>query len=146
MHRFIAENLVSHSTVELTPEQSHHLLHVLRLKTGQLVELFDGRGITAQGILVDELPTGCHVQIQSLTSADTRSRITLAFGYTKGPAFDFIVRKGTEIGVAAFQPLFTAHSLRINEWNANRWTKVISEVGKQCQETTLPTMNEPKKN
>ena len=45
MHRFfVTPESVAGNMVLIDKEQSHHILKVLRLKSGDQVELFDGQG------------------------------------------------------------------------------------------------------
>lgn len=146
MARFLAKKLGKVGEIQaLDDEQSHHIVHVLRAKLGDAIELIDGAGGLARAQIVDIGKTECRVTILALEAVAATSRVTLVFGYPKGPAFDFIVRKSVEIGVAAFRPLLTDHSLHVKDWNASRWNRVIAEVCKQCQETTLPPIHPPQR-
>lgn len=142
--RFIHEDaLVAGTEITLSTEEAHHLTHVLRLEPGEKVEVVDGRGTLAVAEVVTAGKKGASVQLLAVSTHPPLSRITIAFGVPKPPALEFILRRATEIGVESFQPLLTRHSLRMSEWNDRRWSKIVLEVCKQCQELNFPRLHAP---
>lgn len=129
----------------LSREESHHLNKVLRLENGEKIELVDGKGFLAKATIVESSPKASQVQVDSLHSDLTTSNITLAFGISKSAALEFLIRRTTEIGVKAFQPLLSQHSLHPDSWNEDRWKKLIAEVCKQCELLTFPEILPPLK-
>lgn len=130
--------------ITLPGQQSHHLVNVLRLKNGAEVELVDGKGTVARGNVAESSPHASKITIQSVDRIASHSRVTLAFAIPKGAALDLIVRKCTEVGLMAFQPLITRHSINPDHWNEERWDKVVNEVIKQCQAPHAPIVYPPK--
>ena len=140
-HRFICAEIPEvNGEVTLSPEESHHLARVLRLTPGESVYLVDGRGGLAVGQIVDGSGRGAKVLVKEVSRGGARSRIRLCFAIPKGPALDFLIRRGTEVGVGGFQPLGTRFSLKAREWNEARWPRVIAEVAKQCEERFWPEL------
>lgn len=130
--------------VILPAEESQHLCKVLRMKNGEAVRLFDGKGNGAEGEIVAANPKGTHVRITGLLSPIGQPpRVTLAFALPKGQALDFMIRHCAELGVRAFQPLETRHSLRGKEFNRDRWERVLLEVCKQSQNFRLAELPPP---
>lgn len=130
--------------ITLPPQQSHHLANVLRLKNGAPVELVDGKGMVARGKVSESSPFASRVIVEIIDKISAHSRVTLAFAIPKGAALDLLVRKCTEIGLLAFQPLITRHSINPDHWNEDRWDKVVNEVIKQCQAPHAPLVYPPK--
>lgn len=130
--------------IVLPPQQSHHLANVLRLKDGADIELVDGKGTVAQGKVVKSSPSASKIAIQSLDKISALSRVVLTFAIPKGTALDLLIRKCTEVGLMAFQPLITRHSINPDHWNQERWDKVVNEVIKQCQSPHAPLVYPPK--
>jgi 16S rRNA (uracil1498-N3)-methyltransferase len=60
----------------------------------------------------------------------------------KKDAVDFLVEKGTELGVTRFQPVLTAHSAS-NRINQSRLSAVAIEAAEQCERLTVPEVLEP---
>lgn len=140
--RFLVDNLNS-GVVELSPEESHHITKVVRLDEGASVDLIDGRGKVASATL-QSLGKKVKVAVGEVRNFPQTKRVSLAFGIPKSAALDTLLRKATEIGVLSFQPLITDHGLHPKEWNAERWTKVIHEACKQCQDPWFPELHAPK--
>lgn len=141
MHRFLSDSPLGEAReVTLSEEESHHLARVLRLSADAAVTVFDGRGAVAVGRIVSASPKGARIAIGPITRTAARSGVRLCFAIAKGPALEFIIRRGTEIGVAGFQPLGTRWSLKAKEWNEARWHRILVEVCKQCQDPWLPEL------
>ena len=136
MHRFLHSNaqLTAGTEAFLSAEESHHLAKVVRIRDGELIELVNGRGIVAEARVAEASSKRCRVEILSVKNGTGQSRIHVCFSIPKAAAFDFIIHRCTEIGVASFQPIVTNYSLRLHTWNEARWQKVIAEVCKQCEE------------
>ncbi len=144
MHRFFSpEDFQSGKEYLLSPEQSHHLVKVVRLREGAEVELFNGKGKAAHAQVIEAHGKRSRVQVLSVRSAEPLSQITLAFGLPKATALDFVIHRATEVGVAGFQPLITEHSLGEKSWNVTRWERVVTEVCKQCQADVFPRLYKP---
>ncbi len=139
MHRFYHPQFETPpAAVTLSPEESHHMVHVLRLKADDTVELTDGAGNIATAVVVRLSAKGSGLQVTALRQEPKTTSVSLVFALPKGPALDFIIRRCTELGVARLQPLITAHSSAKSSWNEARWARVVAEVAKQCQASWFP--------
>jgi 16S rRNA (uracil1498-N3)-methyltransferase len=88
----------------------HHLLDVLRAKAGDKLEIVSAgklyeakiaRVSPLRVILLRELPA----------QPELPARLILAFSLLKGGHDEFVVQKGTELGVAAFAPFLSARTI-----------------------------------
>lgn len=102
---------MSGQTINLPPEQAKHATRVLRLATGDRVQLLDGAGRCAVGkLVVDDQTTRC--VIESLQTLDRPSPlIELATAIPKGPRGDTMVNDLAQLGVDTLIPLTTQHSI-----------------------------------
>ena len=145
--RFLVDNLNT-SSVELTGDEAHHLIHVLRSSTGDTVALFDGRG-TAKSARIGRIHNDT-VELElgsSLPAHESPLELTLAVAVPKGEKMSLIVQKLTELGVAAVQPLITDHSDAKEEWireRLERWRRIALEAAKQSARSRLPRIEAPK--
>jgi 16S rRNA (uracil1498-N3)-methyltransferase len=145
MHRFYLTNL---QTLALAGGEAHHALHVLRLKVGDEVTVFDGRGHEAR-CTISEIArdTVRLTALQHSTTAQLRCRITLAQAMPK-KTMDLIVQKATELGVSAIVPLIserTVAKLDGKTGRADRWGDIALEACKQCGNNWLPEVHPPQK-
>lgn len=130
-------------TVGLSKDESHHLFNVLRIREGASVELVDGKGTLGMGTVARASKNLTEVLLGSVKKYPRVSRVRLCFGLAKHQASEFLVRRCTELGVSAFQPLVTDHGLPAKVWKRDRWDRIVEEVCKQCQEVWFPEVCEP---
>jgi 16S rRNA (uracil1498-N3)-methyltransferase len=145
MHRFFLPNLQQDI---LGAEEAHHALTVLRLKVGDTLNVFDGRGHEAQCAIAEI--TKDTVRLKVLTQTTTPAlpfRITLAQAIPK-KSMDLIVQKATELGVATIVPLASERTLvKLDDDSKkmNRWREIALESCKQCGNNWLPEIQPPQK-
>jgi 16S rRNA (uracil1498-N3)-methyltransferase len=135
--------------VQLSPEASHHLEHVLRLRAGDRIEIRDGLGNVWEGE-VSELNRG-RVSVRLLEEVNLRVsespvNISLAFGLARSDLMDFVVRQATETGVArliAFRAARSQYGLtgRQVEKKLERWSKIAAEAMCQCGRNKVPEIS-----
>ena len=113
MHpRFYLENLGGRERIELPVEVVRHL-HVLGLKPGDRITLFDGSGVEALA-RIEELSRRdgeATVLSHRRVSREPGVRVTLACAVPKGRRMDTLVRMCAELGVYRIVPLVTRRSV-----------------------------------
>lgn len=140
-HRFYAPDLPEGAgRVELSKEEAHHALHVLRVREGDDATLFDGAGRWAEGRVCETTKRMVAVDVGA-PEQDTESpvRLTLAqaaLNHERNQ--ETIVRRGTELGVAAFVFFRGAHSERAPKVR-DKWMRHAVESCKQCGRNRLPS-------
>ncbi|MBM4304437.1 MAG: 16S rRNA (uracil(1498)-N(3))-methyltransferase [Deltaproteobacteria bacterium] len=144
MARFLLKaKFVVGQEFELTPEESHHLVKVLRMEGGEQCELVNGEGEIARAIVIEPHSKKTRCLVEEVRKEEIKNRIHIACAIPKSNALDFIIHRCTELGVCSFQPLISEYSLKINSWNEDRWERVVLETAKQCQETYFPVVLKP---
>lgn len=140
MRRFFVDPLsITAETAYLSKTESQHIAAVLRLKSGDTVELFDGTGKVYHGKLQKISSAQVTVQLLSnrLEERNGIPPLILCQGLLKGKKMDFLIQKATELGIQTFQPLVTRYSenrgnpVRQNE----RWQRIMLEACKQSKRT-----------
>ena len=111
--RFFAPDLIGlEQPVALPPDEAAHLVRVLRLCSGEIVAVFDGRG--AEYLARVETAEPRRVVVRPFESVkpppEPKVALTVAQGLLKGRKFDAVVRDLTMVGAVAVQPLVTDHS------------------------------------
>ena len=129
-------------------KEAHHLLKVMRLKTGDEVIIFDGQGKEYQGIIIEERKKSAVVRILSekKLKKSEELRVTLAQALPARGKMDYLVEKATELGVDEIIPLKTKRSVvKINNGKAElirrRWEKIAISASKQCGRLKLPVIS-----
>lgn len=132
----------------LATDEAHHAIHVLRLKVGDTVNVFDGRGHEAQARIAEIDKDSVRLAILQHSSIPALPcRITLAQAIPK-KSMDLIVQKATELGVASIVPLMSERTLvRVDEDSnrVERWREIALDACKQCGNNWLPDIQRPQK-
>jgi len=141
MHRFFAERTGT-DEARLTEEESRHALKVLRLRSGDPVELILPDGLYEGALTQQGDRAGARV-LRALPSPEAVTRVTLFQGLPKGDKMDLVVQKGTEAGVAAFTAVEMSRSVaRLSggdrDKKAARWQRIAMEAAKQCGRSAVP--------
>ncbi len=132
------------------PDEFQHLSRVLRLRKGDEVELVNGKGALATGV-VDQLGVTSAViacrDIQVVPPVDML-RLTIACAIPKRAKFESIIEKCTELGVTRIIPLLSERTevvadLRRNEKKADRFARVVINAAKQAKILHFPAVSEP---
>ncbi|MCG3172649.1 MAG: Ribosomal RNA small subunit methyltransferase E [Myxococcota bacterium] len=130
-------------------EEARRLISVLRIEGGERVHLFDGTGRSRKAVL---RRGGRHLFCEPagpvMTAPAPRAVITLAFGQVKKPALEFILQKGTELGVHRFQPIECARSVAAWEEDRagrkrERWQELCLHAARQCERDDTPELRAP---
>jgi 16S rRNA (uracil1498-N3)-methyltransferase len=142
---FFPRTLEPGESLELPTDQSRYLRSVLRLKTGDTVTLFDGRGFEYSTVITE--PAGSRVRLRvgaknRIIEADA-PRVTLAQALPKGAKLDWIIQKATELGAARILPFTSARSIpkipeSKGEQKLTRWRKIAAEAAEQCGRSDVP--------
>lgn len=131
----------------LDGEEAKHLLQVLRRKIGDRILLFDNSHQEFQARIISVTGNRVHFELLGKQTVNRESplQITLGLPLIKPQSFEWILQKGTELGVFAFWPFYSAYS-RLNfekaglEYRMKRWKKIIIEAAKQCGRNILPEL------
>lgn len=140
MRRFFIDkdSAVNEGDIVILPEsESRHISKVLRLKSGDRVELLDGKGAILGAELV-ELGRSVTARILSRTElARDGIELVVGQGMLKGKKMDTVVQKCTELGVSRFIPFSSSRcqgKLRDHEdeKKIGRFTRIVEASCKQC--------------
>ncbi|MBI4549714.1 MAG: 16S rRNA (uracil(1498)-N(3))-methyltransferase [Candidatus Omnitrophica bacterium] len=148
---FVSKSDIKGNSALLSPQESHHLKNVLRLKKGDSVIVFNGEG-QEFAATVTSMSSRVGVQLdakrrQRFTEAVT---VALAQAMPKKKKMDFIIAKASELGVREIFPLETERSsFKLTGPQAPRvqarWEKISVQTSKQCHLDWIPALNKPVK-
>ncbi len=141
---YVAPGALDQEQVIFAPREAHHIAHVLRLRPGARLMVFDGtREAEAELVAVerDEVTARC---LGPLRVSRRPVEITLLQGIARGPKMDLIVRMGTEIGLAAIHPVLTERGISDpGALRASRWQRIALEAARQCGRGDIPQIGPP---
>jgi len=126
----------------------HHLAHVLRVRAGDVLTLFDGRGREAEARVVRLWEDELLVQVGEVRQpARPPVAVALIVALLKGEKMDWVVQKATELGVARIVPVATEHGVvKLDAERAAgrraRWSRIAEEAARQCARADVPAIAE----
>src|SRR5713226_7419517 len=149
MHRFfVAPELLRqlHADIMLPGELAHQLRDVLHLQVGEQIILLDNSGdeILATIASVSKSAVGVQLLERRAGKSESPVRIVLCQGLLKSARFEWILEKGTELGVAVFAPVLCRRSMagleEAGPAKIQRWQRIIQEAAEQCGRSRLPEL------
>ena len=144
MHRFFAdERGIVQGVAYLNAEDAGHALRVLRLESGDEVELVCAPARYRAKIDSTE---GGEVRlrvIEKLRDTEARTRVTLYQGLPKADKMEFIVQKLVELGAYRIVPVALKRSVvHLDEKKAKarqaRWQSIAEAAAKQSKRRIVP--------
>ncbi len=146
-HRFfVPPEWIHEKSVTLYGATAHQVRNVLRLRPGDRIVVLDNTGWE------------CEVELQQVSSSsvigwiieerpamgEPRTRIVLYQAALKARKFEFVLQKGTELGVSEFVPIICERSVvgDVSDLDSKleRWQHVIREAAEQSHRGRLPIL------
>ena len=150
MHRFfIAPYNFAGDRVVLPEATAHQIRNVLRLRPGAAIVVLDNSGWEYEVLLrqVDRQQVVGEAVAKRPSPNEPSVQLTLYQALMKRDKFEWVLQKGTEIGVSHFVPVVTQRSLvqdiDIKEGKQLRWEKIIIEAAEQSRRGRIPTLQAP---
>jgi len=143
---FCAELPPTPAGVTLAGDEGRHALSVRRLRSGDAITLFDGRGGIGSGqvIDVDARRKTLEVRIESIASKPAPRPVTLAAALPKGERLAVMLDMATQLGITRFVPLDCERSVvRVSDNARKRWQRICLEACKQSRRAWLPELAAP---
>ncbi len=148
MHRFFLPPEAFHGEqVIFPPDIARQMRSVLRLHPGEEVLALDGRGDAFRVALtyVARGKAGGRILERLTATGEPAGELILCQAISKGGRFEWVLQKGTELGVTTFQPIVTKRTLRkepgAGRWE--RWRRIIREAAEQSGRGKLPRLLDP---
>lgn len=144
MHRFFIPRPYA-DEMEIDGIDARHIYTVLKMKTGEKVQIVSDDGVTALAQITETAPGRTVVKCLEIIaeSHEPAVKITLAQGLVKGEKMDFIIQKAVELGVSRIVLLAMEHSVvRYDGDKAakkrERWQKIAESAAKQSKRDIIP--------
>ena len=134
-------------TLTLPDKLAHQVRDVLRLAVGETLILLDNSGDEAICTVARSSRAGVEVQLQERRPGSRESpvQIILCQGLLKSARFEWILEKGTELGVTTFVPTLCRRSMsgleEAGPSKVQRWQRIIQEATEQCGRSRIPTLS-----
>lgn len=130
---------------ELSEEEAHHALRVLRLRDGENVFVTDGKGKLYGGSFIAMGSRQASVRLKEEPVKELKRTFSIRMAVAplkSNDRFEWFLEKATELGVTEIIPLIGEHSERL-KFNPERWDRVVMAALKQSLNPLKPSLAEP---
>ncbi len=145
MQRFFVTQIEQERAI-FSPQQAHQISVVLRMQLGQQVVVLDNLGWEYDAVLVEVGRKRATAVISNKrpVANEPTCELTLYQAMLKRDKFEWVLQKGTEIGVTRFVPIITQRTVAQFKPNKiTRWRKIITEAAEQSGRGRLPELTLP---
>lgn len=136
--------------VQLTDSAANHVGKVLRMKVGDPLVLFNGKGGAFQSSIASIHKKAVEVELKSALDSDAESPLTIELGQTlsRGERMDYAIQKATEVGVTSITPLFSERcevKLKADRMDKRlkHWQQIAISACEQCGRNRVPVIHPP---
>lgn len=146
MHRFfVAPASIQNDQVVFADAQARQLHDVLRLRAGEHVIVLDNSGnehTVELEALARNAARGRIVETRA-ARGEPRTRLILYQALLKADKFEWVLQKGTELGIAEFAPIGSARSVvtSVSKSKAARWQNIVAEAAEQSGRGKIPVLH-----
>jgi len=147
---YVDQALEDGTTCRLPEEAAHHVATVLRMKTGEELLLFNGRGGSYRAVISSMQKRSVEITIGLHVPEDHESplSITLAQAVMRGQHMDYALQKAVELGVQHIVPLLCLHgNVKLGDdqiqHRIGHWHKIITSACEQCGRNRIPQLSVP---
>jgi len=136
--------------VALPDSAAAHAVRVLRLRTGDMVTLFNGDGheYPARLAAADAREVRAEITSRESPKRESSLRITLVQALARGEKMDWIIQKAVELGAARIVPVSTERSeVKLDDARSRKrlehWRAIATAACEQCGRNALPRIEAP---
>jgi 16S rRNA (uracil1498-N3)-methyltransferase len=130
--------------ITLDEDTSKHVVQVLRMASGESLQLTNGKGTLLTAVIIDEHKKKCRVRVQStLSRPPAKKKVAIAISLLKNASrFEWFLEKATEIGVSSIIPLLCERTEKQHA-RPDRLRNILVSAMLQSQQTWLPELSDP---
>lgn len=132
----------------LWDDAAHHVGKVLRMQSGELLQLFNGDGCNYAATITEVGKKQLWVEILSVEANPVESPLHIHLGQdiSRGDRMDFAIQKAVELGVSAITPLFTERcGVKLDAERAEKkreqWQKIVISACEQSGRSVVPVVH-----
>jgi 16S rRNA (uracil1498-N3)-methyltransferase len=127
--------------IRISGEEHHHLV-VGRAETGELIEVFDGKGNvwTTSVESVSKRETVAVLK-ESRRVPPPSAELVLGIALIRTAALELALEKAVEIGVTRVAPFAAARSNAVAGNRHDRWSRIVVEATKQSKRYHVPAID-----
>ncbi len=147
LHRFfVPPEWIDKTKITFSGQTAHQIKNVLRMKPGWQVVALDNFGQEYVVMLTKVERSWIEGEILAtrVAQGEPDVRLTLYQGTLKAQKFEWVLQKGTELGIAEFVPVISERSVLADvqavEQKMMRWERIVQEAAEQSGRGILPEL------
>ena len=148
IHRFfINPEAIKGSEIILEDKNSvNQIRKVLRLKIGEGVLFLDNSGKEYKSVIKQLSDSAVNLEVIEVLENKNESelKITLCQSLCKKDKFEWVLEKGTEVGISSFLPIISERTEKLG-LNRERAEKILREAAEQSERGIIPKLSEAQK-
>ncbi|TWU15804.1 RsmE family RNA methyltransferase [Allorhodopirellula heiligendammensis] len=140
---YVPDLVTQHPLIQLPAEEAAHAVKVMRLRVGDAVELFDGRGYQAAATVtaVDRRQCECQSESPQRVNREASRHLELAIALPKPERCKEMIERLTELGIASIVPLTFERTQRPPSSSLiGKLERIVIEACKQSSRNQLMTI------
>jgi 16S rRNA (uracil1498-N3)-methyltransferase len=148
---YVEEKLAPGGSCVIEGSAANHIMRVLRLRDGDALTLFDGRGGEYGARITAFRKDSVQVEVREHGDVGRESPLdlTLAQGISRGERMDWVMQKATELGVARIVPVITERTMvKLDERQSARkvehWRGIVIAACEQSGRNRVPEVAPPR--
>jgi 16S rRNA (uracil1498-N3)-methyltransferase len=144
LHRFyVYETKLEHDFWMQDKPLFHQWTNVLRFQAGREVVLFNSEPEERLYKILEIGNDAVHLElVTELNPKEPKNNVYLCFSLLKKDKNDWVLQKGTELGVCHFIPMICERTEKTG-FDIDRANKIVIEAAEQCGRSDIPRVREP---
>ena len=130
--------------IHLSEESSRHIVQVLRMKTGEKIQLTNGKGDLITAEIIRDHKKHCEVKIiEKHRTRHPNRNVSIGISLIKNTSrFEWFLEKATELGVREIIPLICERTEK-QHFRYDRMQTICISAMLQSQQAWLPVLQQP---
>ncbi|QRN41432.1 MAG: 16S rRNA (uracil(1498)-N(3))-methyltransferase [Neisseriaceae bacterium] len=148
VHRFFLDNFLDCNISIKLPKKICSHSHVLRLRTEDTIQLFNGDGYhyDARIHVIDRNNIDAHIYAKTYANNESNLKIGLIQCFSTSQKMDFVIQKSVELGVNEIYPVISKRTnakfiLEKNKNKIQRWNEIIYAACEQSGRAVIPLLH-----
>ncbi len=139
---FVPDDLAAGVEIEASAQQSHYLMHVLRLAEGAALLLFNGRDGEWSAAITSKTKKAVRLKVHERQRPQPEAPdLVYCFAPLKQGRLDYLVQKAVEMGAGILQPVVTQHT-QVAKPSMERLGANVIEAAEQCGVLAVPQLRQ----
>lgn len=147
---FVMNNNIENNSIRIVDEDAHHISKVMRFQQRDILLCID-EDANSYKCAIEDIGNNYIIvkiidKIEESNEADID--ITIYQALIKSDKMEWVIQKGTELGVKSFVPVSMTYSIaKIDtdrqDKKINRWQKIAKEAAEQSERNIIPHISQP---